>query len=70
MEPAVEIAILILHYDRSFMTVISMILQHMVWTDERVVVSRDIGRSEKTDPTRPEGTDATGTVPSGVHNGV
>jgi len=51
-----------------FMTVISMILQHMVWMDERVIVRHDNERLEKTDPTRPDGTGATGTVSSGVHN--
>jgi hypothetical protein len=70
MEPSIEIDILILHHVRSFMTVISMILQHMVWTDERVIVRHDNGRLEKTDPTRSDGTGATGTVPSGVHNDV
>jgi hypothetical protein len=70
METSVETSMLILHYDRSFMTVISMILQLMIWTDERVIVRHDNGRLEKTDPTRPEGTGATGTVPSGVHNDV
>jgi len=53
-----------------FFTIISMILQHIVWTNERVVVGHDDARVEKVDPTRPDGTGATGQVHSGVHNGV
>jgi hypothetical protein len=44
-----------------------MILQHMVWIDERVVVRHDDGRLEKVDPTRP---DSTSTTRPAVHNGV
>jgi hypothetical protein len=47
-----------------------MILQLMVWTDERVVVRHDNERVEKVDPTRPEGTGATALAHNDVHNGV
>jgi len=53
-----------------FFTVLSLILQHTVWTDERVVVRHDTQRPEKVDPTRSEGTGATALAHSDVHNGV
>jgi hypothetical protein len=45
-----------------------MLLQHMVWTDERVVVRH--GGLEKVDPTRPDGAGGAVPVSSGVHNSV
>ena len=48
-----------------------MLLQHMVWTMEIVVVRPEGGRLEKVDPTRTDGTSATEpAVQTGVHNGV
>jgi len=45
-------------------TFLSMILQHQVWVDERVVLAYDNGRLEKPDPTRPSGDNIRG---PGVH---
>jgi hypothetical protein len=50
--PAMKLVLILLR-GNSFFTLLSMLLQHNVWVDERVVVAYDNGRLDKSDPTQP-----------------